>query len=316
MSIKVDIISGFLGAGKTTLLSKLLKESLTGEKVVIIENEFGEIGIDGHVLREQKIEVLEINSGCICCSLVGDFIRGIDEIVTAYKPERIIIEPTGLARLTDVIKACQKAAGKNDLTLNALITVVDVVHHQAYIEDFGEFYHDQIAHAKTILLSKTQEVDDPVIDSVVASVSEINRYANLITADWAVLTGDEILAIAELSPELDGAVPKAFHDHSHCDDHEAAGQKIIDIWGAETERSFSAAEIKANLNVLPHNDIFGTILRGKGLIRAGQDGWLQFDYVRGFYRIKEAGTHQKSRLCFIGYNVNKKALNELFGTIC
>lgn len=168
--VKIDIISGFLGAGKTTLIKKLLTEKLRNEKLVIIENEFGEIGIDGSILKSSNVEVREINSGCICCTLVGDFGKAIEEVILKYKPDRIIIEPSGVGKLSDVIKACETPNLKEVLTINMLIAVVDALKYQIYISNFGEFFENQIKHAKTIVLSRTQKTGNNKLETIVSSI--------------------------------------------------------------------------------------------------------------------------------------------------
>ena len=195
---KIDIISGFLGAGKTTLIKKLIKEALSGEKVVLIENEFGEIGIDGGFLREAGIEITEMNSGCICCTLVGDFGAALRDVITKYEPDRIIIEPSGVGKLSDVIKAV--ADVKKDfetVVLNSFIAVADAGKTTMYMKNFGEFFNDQIENANTIVLSRTGKTSDNKLNKAVAAIKEHNNKAVIITTDWDNLTGVQILATME-----------------------------------------------------------------------------------------------------------------------
>ena len=233
---KIDIISGFLGAGKTTLIQKLLKESLAGTKVVLIENEFGQIGIDGGFLKEAGIEIKEMNSGCICCSLVGDFGESLKEVITTYAPERIIIEPSGVGKLSDVIKAVSKVETGNaqmeDVYLNSAVAVVDASKCKMYMKNFGEFFINQVESAKTIILSRTQNMSDDKLKEVVAMLREHNDKATIITTPWDDLKGDQILEtmecgksledelMAEVIKEHDENCTCGCHDHHHHDDED------------------------------------------------------------------------------------------------
>ena len=229
---KIDIISGFLGAGKTTLIQKLLKEALKGEKVVLIENEFGEIGIDGGFLKDAGIEVTEMNSGCICCSLVGDFGSALKEVVTQYDPDRIIIEPSGVGKLSDVIKAVQGVAEDVDLDLNSFVTVADAKKCKMYIKNFGEFYNNQVEYAGSIILSRTGDVAEDKLNESVALLREHNEKAAIITTPWDELSGEQILKVMEdgndmakelLEEEEICPVCGGHHDHEHHHDHEECG---------------------------------------------------------------------------------------------
>ena len=225
---KIDIISGFLGAGKTTLIQKLLKEALKGEKVVLIENEFGEIGIDGGFLKDAGIEVTEMNSGCICCSLVGDFGSALKEVVTQYNPDRIIIEPSGVGKLSDVIKAVQGVAEDVELDLNSFVTVADAKKCKMYIKNFGEFYNNQVEYAGSIILSRTGDVAEDKLNESVALLREHNEKAAIITTPWDELSGEQILKVMEdgndmvkelLEEEEICPVCGGHHDHDHHHDH-------------------------------------------------------------------------------------------------
>ena len=228
---KIDIISGFLGAGKTTLIKKLIKEALGGEKVVLIENEFGEIGIDGGFLKEAGIEITEMNSGCICCTLVGDFGAALRDVITKYSPDRIIIEPSGVGKLSDVIKAVADVKKDfEDVELNSFITVADAGKTTMYMKNFGEFFNDQIENANTIVLSRTAKTPESKLDKAVAAIKEHNDKAVIITTDWDSLTGKQILDTMEKAAgeikdllftkeELESC-EHHHHEHSHEDGHE------------------------------------------------------------------------------------------------
>ena len=225
---KIDIISGFLGAGKTTLIKKLLQEALNGQKVVLIENEFGEIGIDGGFLKDAGIQITEMNSGCICCSLVGDFGAALKKVVEQYHPDRIIIEPSGVGKLSDVIAAVMNVAGEIDLDLNSFVTVADATKCKMYMKNFGEFYNNQVESANTIILSRTQGMKEEKLAQAVSMIQEKNAKAKIITTPWDELTGEQILAVMEqghsLAEELMEEAMKLHeeeeheHHHHHHDD--------------------------------------------------------------------------------------------------
>ena len=230
---KIDIISGFLGAGKTTLIKKLIEEAFKGEKLVLIENEFGEIGIDGGFLKEAGIEITEMNSGCICCSLVGDFGTALQEVITKYSPERIIIEPSGVGKLSDVINAVQKVKDQNDsIVLNSFTTVADVNKCGMYMKNFGEFYNNQVENANTIILSRTQATTEKKLDACVKALKEHNENAVIITTPWEDITGETILKAMERKTDLvkelledEDICPTCGHHHGeeHHHDHEGHG---------------------------------------------------------------------------------------------
>ena len=222
---KIDIISGFLGAGKTTLIKKLIQEALQGQKVVLIENEFGEIGIDGGFLKESGIQINEMNSGCICCSLVGDFKTALHDVLDQYDPDRIIIEPSGVGKLSDVIKAVQKVVDDQKVLLNSYITVADAQRAKMYLKNFGEFYNNQVEFASAIILSRTQKVTEKKLEQVVELIREINDKSPIVTTPWDELTGQQILDVMEgkndFEEELLAAAAAApTHEHHHDHDHE------------------------------------------------------------------------------------------------
>ena len=216
---KIDIFSGFLGAGKTTLIKKLIKESYAGEKVVLIENEFGEIGVDGGFLQEAGIALTEMKSGCICCSLVGDFSKALKEVQTQYAPDRIVIEPSGVGKLSDVIKAVE-SAGLKDAVLNAFCTVVDASKCKMYMKNFGEFFNDQVQNAGCIILSHTGKITEEKLATAVTLLREKNATATLVTADWDSLSGKDILGAMEhknsLHADMESLEEEVHHAHGHC----------------------------------------------------------------------------------------------------
>ena len=227
---KIDIVSGFLGAGKTTLIKKLLKEALADTKVVLIENEFGEIGIDGGFLKEAGIQIKEMNSGCICCSLVGDFGTSLKEVLDTYTPDRILIEPSGVGKLSDVMKAVQDAMADREVVLNSAVAVVDACKCKMYIKNFGEFFVNQIEHAGTIVLSRTDKLSEEKLSACVALIREYNAKATIITTPWDALEGKDILETIEgakdLEAELMREVMEMHEEHHHHEhDHGCCGHE-------------------------------------------------------------------------------------------
>ncbi len=233
---KIDIISGFLGAGKTTLIKKLLKEALNGTKVVLIENEFGEIGIDGGFLKEAGIEITEMNSGCICCSLVGDFETSLKQVMEQYAPERILIEPSGVGKLSDVMRAIQNIAeGSSDMELNSAVTVVDVSKAKVYIKNFGEFFINQIENAGTIILTRTDKADQKKIEDAVELIRQHNDKATIITTPLDQITGKEILDTFEGNNDLEAELLRQVmeeEEHHHHHHHEHGSHKVVNEDGS------------------------------------------------------------------------------------
>ena len=215
---KIDIVSGFLGAGKTTLIKKLLKEALQGEQVVLTENEFGEIGIDGGFLKEAGVEITEMNSGCICCSLVGDFASALKQVLDQYHPDRILIEPSGVGKLSDVMRAVEGATGEAGVHLNSAVAVVDAKKCKTYLKNFGEFFENQIEHAGTIILSRTGEMSEEKINQCIGLIRQHNEKAAIITTPWDELDGKKIMEAIEGAKDLEAELLKAVmeeHEHEH-----------------------------------------------------------------------------------------------------
>ena len=319
---KIDIISGFLGAGKTTLIQKLLKEALKGEKVVLIENEFGEIGIDGGFLKDAGIEVTEMNSGCICCSLVGDFGSALKEVVTQYNPDRIIIEPSGVGKLSDVIKAVQGVAEDVKLDLNSFVTVADAKKCKMYIKNFGEFYNNQVEYAGSIILSRTGDVTEDKLNESVALLREHNEKAAIITTPWDELSGEQILKVMEdgndmvkelLEEEEICPVCGGHHDHDHDHDHHHHhADEVFTSWGKETPKKYNKEELETILQKLSKDDSYGMILRSKGILQTEDGSWIQFDLVPGEYEIREGSADYTGRICVIGSKLKEDELEGLF----
>ena len=338
---KVDIFSGFLGAGKTTLIKKLIAEAYKGERLVLIENEFGEIGIDGGFMQDAGIEVTEMNSGCICCSLVGDFGKALRKVVDEYAPDRILIEPSGVGKLSDVIRAVQNV-GSDALQLNSFTAVVDANKCKMYMKNFGEFFNDQVEHANAIILSRTGEISGDKLDTDIALLREHNPNASLIVTPWSELTGAQILEAMEkrntLEAELELLREESRHEHHHhdgddgeehehhhhhdggeCDDPECEchhqhhhADEVFTSWGVETPKAFTMDELKADLAALDDGEKYGAVLRAKGIVK-GEGCWIHFDYVPGESNIRTGSASVMGRLCVIGSKLNEHELSELFG---
>ena len=327
--VKIDIISGFLGAGKTTLIKKLLKEALAGEKVVLLENEFGDVGIDGGFMKEAGINVTEMNSGCICCSLVGDFSKSLQKIIADFNPERILIEPSGVGKLSDVVKAVQDIDG---LTVNCCTTVADASKCKMYSKNFGEFYNNQLESATAIVLSRTGDIQPEKLDKAMEIIREKNPAAPVVTTDWNVLDGKDILAVMEGAPRelLDSNVcpvcghehahehcnHEHHHEHGHCHHaHEHGHHHADDVFmsiGIETARALDKEKIQAQLEALEDNSC-GTILRAKGILQHIDGNWFEFDYVPGEFTLRSGNPDYTGRIVFIGTDLNEKDIRERFG---
>ena len=388
MATKIDIFSGFLGAGKTTLIKKLIRESFQGQQVVLIENEFGEIGIDGGFLEESGIKINELNAGCICCSLVGDFREALRKVVDQYHPDRILIEPSGVGKLSDVTRAVEAVAEHLDVELSSFVTVADVNKVKLYMKNFGEFYNDQIQNASCILLSRTRGADPDKVAAAVALLREKNPTATIVTTPWDDLTGSQILTamsqkndfVAQLlamaaeanaahgdeedeehehhhhhhydengvcscghhhhdgdedgedehehhhhdhEHEEDGECCH-HHDHDHEEGHDEHGHcchhhhhghdadEVFTSWGVETARTITRAVIEHALDELESGK-YGAILRSKGIVDGGADGWLEFDYVPGEREIRTRKADVGGKLVVIGSKLDEKGIAALFG---
>ena len=349
--VKIDIFSGFLGAGKTTLIKKLIKEAYTGEKLVLIENEFGEIGVDGGFMQEAGITVNELNSGCICCSLVGDFAKALKQVDEQYSPDRILIEPSGVGKLSDVAKAVERA-NLADAKINSMTTVVDANKCRMYMKNFGEFFNDQIESAACIVFSHADVAGEEKLAKAVELVRGHNPSATIVTTDLKSLDGKEILNAMEHTSTLAGELAKlarevqdehCHHDHGHehdhehehehhhhgegercCHDHEHEHEhehehhhhhadEVFTSWGRETSKKFTAEELEEMLAKLSDAVCYGTVLRAKGIVEGENGKWLHFDYVPGETDVREGAPVYAGRLCVIGSKLDEEELEELFG---
>ncbi|MBS5654503.1 MAG: GTP-binding protein [Firmicutes bacterium] len=327
---KIDIVSGFLGAGKTTLIKKMLSEAYQGEKLVLIENEFGEISIDGGFLKDSGVQISEMSSGCICCSLVGDFNKALRQVHEQFAPDRILIEPSGVGKLSDVIVAVENTVrDEPDMKLNSFVTVADATKVKVYMKNFGEFYNNQIESAGTIILSRTQKLSQEKLEAAVALLREKNPTAAILTTPWDQLDGKTLLSAVEkvsLADELlarmqaEHEAEEAEHHHHHdgeCDDPECSchhhhhhADEVFTSWGAETVHSYTEEDIRCILTALDTGD-YGAILRAKGIVPSGGK-WLHFDYVPEEQDVRYGSADYTGRLCVIGAQLKEDKLKELF----
>ena len=341
---KIDIYSGFLGAGKTTLIKKMIQEAYAGQKLVLIENEFGEIGIDGGFLQDAGINITEMNSGCICCSLVGDFGKALEKVIAEYAPERIVIEPSGVGKLSDVVAAVQKVIN-DDVVLGYTVAVADAGKVKVYMKNFGEFYNNQIETASTIILSRTDAIPQAKLDTAVSLLREHNQEATIVVAPWHELTGAQLLEAMEGQASLAASLAALeeehhhhHHDHEegHCccgghghhehhhhehDEHCGCGghghhnhhaDEVFTSWGVETARKYTVAEIQTALHCLD-TGIFGMILRAKGIVACADGGWIHFDYVPEEHNVRMGSASVIGKLCVIGSKLDEEEVKKLFG---
>ncbi|MBR6960796.1 MAG: GTP-binding protein [Clostridiales bacterium] len=345
MSTKVDVFSGFLGAGKTTLIKKLIADGYNKQKIVLIENEFGDIGIDGGFLKEAGIEITEMNSGCICCSLVGDFGTALKQVIDQYHPDRILIEPSGVGKLSDVVAAIERVEG---CEVCGTVTVIDASKCKIYLRNFAEFYENQIKYAGTIILSRTGNIAQDKLDKAVSLIRGVNDHSQIITTPWEQLSGGQIIKAIESPVSADDMAAALLeaeehehhhhhdheeHDHDHDHDHEHHhdhgegctcgchdhdhhhhhADEVFDSIGFETSRKFTKEQLETALSKLDDNVAYGQILRAKGIVPCEDGTWIHFDYVPGESEVREGASDVTGKLCVIGSGVNKEAVKTLFG---
>ncbi len=372
---KVNIISGFLGAGKTTLIKKLLDGAFEGEKVVLLENEYGEVGIDGGFMKDSGVQITELNSGCICCTLVGDFTVALGDLIDKYHPDRILIEPSGVGKLSDIRRVVDDVAKTHDIELAGCATVADVGKCRMYARNFGEFFIDQIESAETVILSRTQNTTQDKIEKCVALLREHNEKARIITTPWDELTPRAMLETIEHPTfllTLDD-LPEADHhdhdhehhhdhdheehehhhdhDHEHHHDHDHEehehhhdhdheehehhhdhdhehgcscgcghdhhghhhADEVFENIGVETPKKFDEAALRHAIAELEEFDVYGDVLRAKGILPLTDGRWLHFDYVPDEVDVRYGSADYTGRLCVIGCNLKEAAIKELFG---
>ena len=349
--VKINVISGFLGAGKTTLIKKLLTGSLRNEKVVLLENEYGEIGIDGGFMKDAGITVTELNAGCICCTLAGDFQAAVDQLIDTYHPDRILVEPTGVGKLSEILSAVEKAKTRHpEIEVGGSATVVDAGKCRMYMKNFGEFFLDQVKSASTVIFSRTQLLSPDRVEKSRQLIAEAHPDARIITTPWDDMEPDFILEVIEngkpiwfapLEDDDDDEEDEHehhHHDHDHDDDehehhhhdhdhghehhhhhhhhHHGEGEhdadEVFGNIGLETAQRYEKDEIRDILSKLSDEEEYGRILRAKGILQNAAGEWFQFDYVPGEIDLRDGSADYTGRLCVIGADLNEKALTELF----
>lgn len=306
--MKVDIISGFLGAGKTTLIKKLLDTLVKDEKVAIVENEYGEVGIDGDLLKDRRIEVKEINSGCICCTIKGDFKQNILDIISNYRPDRIIIEPSGVANFSQVLESI-KEANIEGLRINMKITMVDAQNVHMYMKNFGDFYRSQLVNTNTIILTRVEKLSDKEITHVCNEIKTINNKANIITTELSKLSPERIIQVSE--KKVESLIENINKKPKRIGLRRVSAPEFFENWGVETPKTFEYSELVKILNEFQNNK-HGEVLRAKGIIKSKDNKWFKFDFVPNDISIVNYKSDYTGRVCVIGRNLNKDSIDKLF----
>lgn len=314
MKTKLDIISGFLGSGKTTLIKKIICEKKDSEKIVVIENDFGEISIDSDILKSSNVNVTEISAGCVCCSLRGKLLPSILEIIESFHPHRIIIEPTGLAKLSELKQLFREPDYSHLIELNILAVVVDVKRYDRLFDNLGDFFINQIVHAKSIFLSKTQFVSDKAIEKVVASIKKVNKHANVITTEWDRISSEAIINIAEQSKDtsLKQQIKKAMKLVESKKLSNTELDEIFSTFEIETPVKYTKESIYKFLEELKKEDLYGTVLRGKGILQESSGKWFHFEFVPEEINIEDFNADYSGRVCFIGESLNLQKFQDFF----
>lgn len=305
---KIDIISGFLGAGKTTLIKKLVAENKSGEKIVLIENEFGDVNIDSKFLQNTNLKISALTSGCICCTLIGDFGKALKKIMAEIKPDRILIEPSGVAKAGDIIKAVKIAAVPN-VEINSISNVVDVSVCEEYIDNFGEFYKDQISHAGCVIMSRTDECDDEKLKSAAAAVKTLNKKSIIVTTPWNDLSGEQLYDAMCSGGKVIEKLIENTEDICDCPDHHHADD-VFSTVSYETVRCYNKEELELKLGKL--TECRGIVLRAKGIVKSADGGWFHFDFVPNKVDIRTGTPSVTGMICVIGKDIIKE---EIFRTL-
>lgn len=313
MKVQIDIFSGFLGAGKTMLIKKLLNEKAYEKDTVIIENEFGEVSIDGEVLKESSIEIKEINSGCICCQVSGDFGNAVLEVINKYDPSNIIIEPSGVAKLSEILNILNEKEIKNKTEIRNIITLIDIRNYDRYISNFKEFYENQIRNADKIILSRSQLVDDKIIDKTINSLQKLNSKAEIICKSWNKIKTQEILKANSDNRKKEVAFTKSkvknilMRENTNYD-----AKDVFESYPINIIECISIKEIEKKFEFIANSKSFGNVIRAKGILKDVNGEYYQFDYVPNEFRSRKIMWSNKKVVSIIGSKLNRKELLELF----
>ena len=312
MKVQVDIFSGFLGAGKTMLIKKLLNEKVYGKNTVIIENEFGEIGIDADILKKSNIEVKEINSGCICCQVSGDFGEAIFEVLNKYKPDNIIIEPSGVAKLSEILNILEGIKFQHKIEVRNIFTLIDIRNYDMYLKNFKEFYENQIRKANKIILSRSQLVDDKKIKTTIDSLKKLNSKAEIIYQPWKSVNGRDLLKVNNIEEKKEISVVKATMSKTFRKEGNHSAKEVFETYPIDLMENMSTQEIQKKFEFIERSDKFGKIIRAKGFIKGNDGGYYQFDYVPNEFKSRKIKWSNKKVVSIIGSKLNKKELKQLF----
>lgn len=311
MKVKVDIYSGFLGAGKTYLIKKLIKDSVYDKDIAIIENEFGEVSIDGAILRDSNIEVKEINSGCICCQVTGDFKEGILEVLEKFSPSKIIIEPSGVAKLTDIIDILKEKDMSQKLKVDNIITVVDPTKFYSYKENFKYFYEDQIKNAKKIVLSRTQKIDSKLCNEIKSEIQKMNPKGKVIIKPWSQLSNSEIIDDNEADSTIKKGLKGSFSLRKENQEKKLAGE-VFETYAIYPKNKVSKNELISKFKFISSTNTYGDVLRAKGIINFNDGSHGQFDFVKDEFVLRDIKTSTNNVISIIGVDLNKNELQNLF----
>ena len=308
MKVKIDIFSGFLGAGKTFLIKKLIKDGAYEENIAIIENEFGEVSIDALILRESNIKIKEINSGCICCEVTGDFENAILEVIEKYEPSRLIIEPSGVAKLSDILKVFKEEKLKDKVYVDNVITVIDPQKFDLYINNFKDFYEDQIIYSKKIILSRTQKIKKEKLDEIILKINKISKKSIILTEEWSFIDFSEILGSIN---------PKNINENKTLKPklrviEKSNAKDTFETFAIYPEKKISKAELVSKFKFISSSNIFGEVLRAKGIVKLTDGSLGQFDFVKDEFEIRKISNSKNTVISFIGVKLNKKEIEGLF----
>lgn len=313
MKTQIDIFSGFLGAGKTMLIKKLLMENVYSKNTIIIENEFGEVGIDGDVLKESNIEVKEINSGCICCQVSGNFSKAVTEVIEKYNPANIIIEPSGVAKLSEILKLLKEEEYKDKIEIRNIITVIDIQNYEIYIKNFKDFYENQIRNAYKIVLSRSQLVDKHKIAETINSIKKFNSKAEIIYKPWGILEGNDVITLESERQMKEINIVKANENIIMKKKVTSEDEKLFESYPIELDFNINTEELQKKFEFIETSSKFGNIIRAKGTTKGTDGNYYQFDYVPREFNSRKIKWANRKVISIIGSQLNREELKQLFG---